>query len=88
MTRKLSVVTTETKPPTIHAAAEMSERALLVAMRSRVAVEIDGGVPAHALAPLMRQLRETDKDIRALDAREEQEAERRGPTADEAWTAV
>lgn len=83
MTRNLSVVTNATpkpkakarKPATIKAAAEMSERDLLVTMRTRVATEIDGGVPAHTLAPLMRQLRDLDKEIRALDAREDQGAE-------------
>jgi hypothetical protein len=76
---KLSVVPpgakpTRKRPATIKAATELCERDLLVAMRVKVASEIDGGVPAHALAPLMRQLRELDKEIRMLDAREEQEA--------------
>lgn len=76
MAGKLTVVTEETatasrkrKPTTIKAAAELSERELLVAMRSRVASEIDSGVPAHALAPLMRQLRDLDREIRSIDSR-------------------
>lgn len=74
MARKLSVVTEstpapESRPATIKAAVEMTERALLVALRTKIAIDIDGGVPAHALAPLMRQLRELDKEIRAIDAR-------------------
>lgn len=82
--RSFRVVTDADKPPvqkpkpkprTIKAAAESSERDLLVTMRTKIAAEIDGGVPPHTLAPLMRQLREVDKEIRALDAREKQEAE-------------
>lgn len=75
-------------PKTIKEAAELGERALLVAMRAKVAAEIDAGVPAHALAPLMRQLRDVDKEVRLLDSRDEQEATRSGPTADEKWTAI
>jgi hypothetical protein len=94
MARKLTVVTDETppakpKPPAnIKEAVERSERELLVAMRRKVASEIDAGVPAHALAPLLRQMRELDKEIRALDARDEQEGLSSGPTEDEAWTAI
>jgi hypothetical protein len=88
--RKLAVVTSETpgpaRPKNIKAAVEMGERDLLVAMRTKVASEIDAGVPAHALAPLMRQLRELDKDIRALDARAAEEGEH-GPVEDEAFDA-
>lgn len=56
------------KPRTIKDAAQLSERELLDAMRAKVAAEIDAGVPAHALAPLMRQLRDLDRDIRAIDS--------------------
>lgn len=84
--RTLSVVKEGATPPpkpkrqpprTIKAAVaeDRTERDLLVAMRSKVAAEIDAGVPAHALAPLMRQLREFDKEIRALDARDDEAGE-------------
>lgn len=72
MARSLSVVNADTprprRPRTLKAAAEMSERDLLVAMRTKVAADIDAGVPSHALAPLIRQLRDLDKDIRLIDA--------------------
>jgi len=93
MTRKLTVVTEATAAPkskapaTIKAAVESGERELLVAMRCKVAAEIDAGVPPHTLAPLMRQLRELDKEIRAIDAREEQESADGDNVADEAFDA-
>lgn len=57
-------------PKTVVAAAEVSERAMLVALRRRLAIEIDTGVPSHALAALTRQLREIDKAIREIDSRD------------------
>lgn len=80
MAGKLSVVPPGAKAPeaeapkTIKAAADHSERALLVALRTRIATDIDSGVPPHTLAPLSRQLRDIDREIRALDARLEEEA--------------
>ena len=59
------------KPATLADAADDSERALLVMMRDKISTEIDGAVPPHTLAPLMRQLRDIDKEIRSLDARAE-----------------
>jgi hypothetical protein len=41
----------------------------LVLLRHKLAVQLDEGVPTHALATLVRQLRDVDKDIRAIDAR-------------------
>lgn len=91
---KLRVVTPEDvpqapKPPkTLVDAAELSERALLVAMRSKVLKEIDGGVPPAYLAPLMRQVREMDKELRALDLRAKEEgADAADVAEDEAWEA-
>ena len=63
------------KPTTIKAAVEMSERDLLVALRAKAAAEIDSGPPAHTLPRLMQQLRDLDKEIRAIDARAQEESE-------------
>lgn len=68
------------KPTTIAAAIEASERDLLVTLRAKLAADLDAGVPAHTVPQLMKQLRELDKDIRALDAREADEG---GSTASE-----
>lgn len=62
-------------PKGIKDAADLSERALLVSLRTHLAAEMDkGAVPAHALASVSAKIREYDREIRALDAREEQEA--------------
>lgn len=101
MARKLQVVTDATmaaptkqakasQPVAMKDAVDQDERALLVAMRAKVGSTIDAGPPAHTLAPLLRQLREFDKEIRALDARNEDPAEASEPdgeTADEAFDA-
>jgi hypothetical protein len=63
------------KPVTIKAAVDMSERELLVALRAKAAAEIDSGPPAHTLPRLMQQLRDLDKEIRAIDAREDEHEE-------------
>ena len=74
------------KPTTLSGAADSSERDLLVMMRDKISAEIDGGVPPHTLAPLMRQLREIDKEIRSLDARAEHDHGSTG-TADDSFDA-
>lgn len=75
-------------PKTLKDAVGLSERALLVMMRTKIANEIDGGVPPHTLAPLMRQLRDIDKEIRLLDIKAEEESrENAGPAPDEAFDA-
>lgn len=88
---KLKVVTDGDAPPqpprSLKDAAEVSERALLVMMRTKIAAEIDGGVPPHTLAPLTRQLRDIDKEIRALDLRALEEAGDAGDAPDEAFDA-
>lgn len=58
------------KPASIKAAADVSERALLIALRDRLAGELDsGGVPAHAIKGIISELRDVDRSIRALDQR-------------------
>ena len=67
-------------------AVERSERELLVTMRARLAAVMDGGVPPHTLAPLARQLREIDKEIRLLDVKAAQESDDdNSARPDEAW---
>lgn len=66
-------------------AVNWSERELLVALRAKVAAEIDAGVPAHALSPLIRQLRDVDKEIRLLDARAVESADDSCRTDDDVW---
>lgn len=86
---KLKVVTEGDAPPpppkTLKDAVDVSERALLVTIRAKIAAEIDGGVPPHTLAPLTRQLRDIDKEIRLLDHRAKEEARDGGVSADEEW---
>ena len=76
-------------PKSIGEAADAGERELLVSLRTHLAREMDkGAVPAHALASVSAKIREYDREIRAIDSRDEQEAEHRGPTGDEAWEAI
>jgi hypothetical protein len=72
---------------TLKEAVERSERELLVMMRERVAVEIDNGPPAHTLAPLARQLRDLDREIRLLDEKAKQEAGEGVSIPDDEWDA-
>jgi hypothetical protein len=84
----LKVVTEQDQvqaPKTLKDAVDVSERALLVTIRAKIAAEIDGGVPPHTLAPLTRQLRDIDKEIRALDLRAKEEADEDAASADEEW---
>ena len=80
MPRTLRAVGADENPPaspkTIKAAADVSERALLVALRTHLAAEMDkGAVPAHALAGVSSKIREYDREIRAIDAREREESD-------------
>lgn len=59
------------------AAKAGSTRELLVAMRDRIAVDVENkNTPARDLAALTKRLMEVHRDIEAIDARAEQEAER------------
>ena len=79
-----------TKPKTITEAADGgTTRELLVAMRARIAKAVeDPNTPARDLAALTKRLVEVVRDIEAIDARDDQEAEQRGPTQDETWEAI
>lgn len=57
-----------------HAAAEGTQRDLLVAMRDRIANDLDEGVPARDLASLTKRLMEIARDIAAIDAEEQGDA--------------
>jgi hypothetical protein len=61
---------------------EMSERETLVILRRKVATQIDDGAPVHALANLIRQFRQIDHDIRALDAAAEEPDSEDGDDSD------
>lgn len=86
---KLKVVTAEDASPaipkTLKDAVDVSERALLVTIRAKIASEIDAGVPPHTLAPLTRQLRDIDKEIRLLDQRTQEDAGEDDDAPDEAF---
>ena len=89
----LRAVTPGDRPATPKGVTEAAERGttreLLVAMRSRIATAVeDKGTPARDLAALTKRLVEVVRDIEAIDAREEQEAAKRGASADETWTAI
>lgn len=75
-------------PKSIGEAADAGERDLLVSLRTHLAREMDkGAVPAHALASVSAKIREYDREIRAIDSRDEQEAEHRGNVPDQDFDA-
>ena len=69
------------RPLTLAEAAKSGDhRALLVAMRDRIATAVqDPECPPRDLAALTRRLNEIAKDIRALDAAVQQEADEKVP---------
>jgi hypothetical protein len=53
-----------------NAVANGSEREILVILRRQIAVKLDEGtIPLHTMHHLVKQLRDFDKEIRAIDAR-------------------
>ena len=81
--------TAERPPRTVTEAAKAgTTRELLVAMRDRVAKDVQNeNTPARDLAALTKRLMEIVRDIEAIDARAAEEARESGVTADEAWDA-
>jgi hypothetical protein len=56
------------------AAAEGTQRDLLVAMRDHIANDLDEGVPARDLASLTKRLMDITREIAAIDAEEQGDA--------------
>ena len=73
------------KPQTVAEAAKTGDhKALLVAMRDRIALTVaDPDCPPRDLAALTRRLNEIAKDIRAMDLAAQQEADERVPDDEE-----
>ena len=88
-----SVGTSERPPRVTHqsvarAAASGDHKGLLVAMRERIAKAVsDPECPPRDLASLTRRLQDISKEITSLEHAEKVEAERGGPTEDEAFDA-
>ena len=71
------------------AASEGTPRELLMAMRARVAQDVENpNTPSVALAALTRRLIEITKEIELIDVRLLEEGDGADATPDEAWTAV
>lgn len=73
----------ERAPREVHAkiadALDGSSRDVLASMRRALALKLDAGdVSSNAIASAYKELRELDRQIRALDADEAEEARRRG----------
>lgn len=93
---RLKVVTDKTPrtprlPATVKTAADKgSRRELLVALRSRIAVDIDNpNTPPRDLAALSRRLLEIVKEIEALDAESRtDDIGQAAGTADEQWAST
>lgn len=89
----LSVVGPDDPPPkkapkltVADAAATGDQRALLEAMRDRIARAVtDETCPPRDLAALTKRLDDIAEKLKALELQEAEEAQDGGPTADEAW---
>ena len=87
--KQLRAVAPNEKAPRlgVEAAAKSGDhRALLVAMRDRIAKTVaNPDCPPRDLAALTRRLQDIAKEIEAIDLRAKQEAEEDGVAADEEW---
>lgn len=87
----LKVVETAPEPVSessgvVREAAGQSRRALLVALRDRIAADIDDGVPARDLASLSKRLLDISAELDAVSAAEDGDAiSEAAETPDEAW---
>jgi len=71
------------------AAAKTGRRALLVALRDKIAAEIDTGVPARDLASLSLRLISLAEEIASLDAKRTDDGiGTAAVTPDAAWPAA
>lgn len=69
------------------AASSGTRRGLLVALRDRIAVDIDNGVPPRDLASLSRRLLEIARDIESIDAEDKgDDVGEAADTPDEPWS--
>lgn len=77
------------KPLTVDRAAESGDhRALLVAMRDRIAKAVTNPeCPPRDLAALTRRLQDIAQEIKAIDSQVEEEASNGGAVPDEAFDA-
>lgn len=74
------------KPTVSQAAASGDQRALLEAMRDRIAKTVeDPRCPPRDLAALTRRLQDIARELKALEVAEEQEAANGGAVPDEAF---
>jgi hypothetical protein len=68
------------------AASTGSQRDLLVAMRDKIATELDGDVPARDLASLTKRLMEITREVEAIDAETKgDDVGNAASTPDEPW---
>jgi hypothetical protein len=89
----LRAVGSDEKPPrkaasktVAQAAASGDHKALLVAMRGRIAQTVsDPSCPPRDLAALTRRLQDIAKDLEAIELREKQEGEDAKPVPDAQW---
>lgn len=76
------------KPDVVEAAASGDHRALLVAMRDRIAKTVrNEDCPPRDLAALTRRLQDIAKEIESIDLRAKQESDEDATAPDEEWDA-
>lgn len=85
-TKKAAAKKDPKKPDVAQAAASGNHKALLVAMRDRIAITVrDPECPPRDLAALTRRLQDIAKEIEAIELRAKQEAAEDAIEPDEPW---